>query len=261
MQGLRDIKGVEKMIEKINFKNSKGLKLVGVLHIPEKKTDCAIIVSPGFASSKDRPRFIQLSEMLCDQGFTVLRFDFGGYGESEEREITVKGQVDDLKSAINYLRGQDYGPFGLVGHSFGGLTSVLAYEKQVKVIVLWAPVTKAKIPGSLKNQDYEKELKEKGYIIYRKEGREYKLPKEYIEERQSVNQQAILSKLKCPVMIIHGDEDDSVPLQHSEEAMQYLTKESKLEVIKKGSHNLDESLDQVMALSAKWLKKYLKAYI
>lgn len=244
-------------MKKITFQNSKGLRLTGVIHLPKEKTTSAIIVSHGFASTKDRPRLIRLSETLSKEGFAVLRFDFGGCGESENREITMKNQVDDLKSAINYLTRNGYKELGLLGESFGGLTSILAYDERIKAMVLWAPVTKAKTPSIFKEEKDLKELQEKGFITYKKDGRDFKLPKEYFIERQSINQKEILSRIKCPVLIIHGNKDDLIPLKHSKEAMQHLTKESKLKIIKNGCHKLDEKMNEVLPLSVNWLKKYL----
>ncbi len=246
-------------MQKVNFQNSRGLNLVGILHIPKEKTEYTITVSHGFTATKDRMRLIQLSESLHKEGFAVLRFDFGGCGESEDSYITLKGQVDDLKSAINYLRDNGYKKIGLWGESFGGLDSILAYDKQIKTMVFHAPVTKAKTPSIFQGEEYLKELKGKEYVVYKKDGREFKIPKQYLIERQSINQKEILSKIKCPILIINGDKDDVVPLENSKEAMQYLPNKSKLEIIKGGGHKLNEKeWDKVISLSIGWFKKYLK---
>lgn len=249
-------------MEKIDFQNSKGLNLTGILHLPRKRTEYAIAVSHGFTATKDRPRLIKLSESLSEAGFAVLRFDFGGCGESESRDITIKHQVDDLKSSINYLRKAGYTEIGLWGESLGGLISIRAYDKQIKTIVLHAPVTKARTPGAFKGEEYLKELEEKGYVIYKKDGREFNIPKEYSIELRSIDQKNILSKIECPVLIISGDKDDAVPLEQSKEAMQYLPKESKLEIIKDGQHHLNEKeWDTVISLSVDWFKEYLIKYL
>ena len=245
------------MERKITFQNSRGIKLVGVLHLPDEKTSSAVIISNGFAANKDRTRLIKLAETLSKNGFAALRFDFGGCGESEDSEITLKNQVDDLKSAINYMRKNGYFNIGLLGESLGGLTSILAYDNEIKALVLWAPVTKSKAPSTIQKEELQQELNERGFIIYQKDGREFMIPKEYLEERQAINQKEILSKIKCPVLIIHGDKDDIVPLADSREAMQFLPEKSKLEIIKDGDHKLDDKMNEVIPLSVNWFKKYL----
>ena len=245
------------MEKKITFQNSKGIKLVGVLHLPDEKINSAVIISHGFAANKDRTRLIKLAETLSKNGFAVLRFDFGGCGESEDREITLKNQVDDLKSAINYMRKNGYSNIGLLGESLGGLTSILAYDNKIIALVLWAPVTKSKTPSIIQKEELQQELNKKGFIIYQKDRKKFMIPKEYLEERQAINQKEILSKIKSPVLIIHGDKDNTIPLEQSKEAMQFLPEESKLEIIKDGDHKLDDKMSEVIPLSANWFKKYL----
>jgi len=247
--------------EKITFKNSKGKDLIGVLHIPDKKTESIVILSHGFCSTKDRERFIYVANAYSKKGISVLRFDFGGCGESYDTEITIENQIDDLRSAISYVKFREYKIIGLQGESLGGLVSVLAYSPDVKALVLWAPVTqsKDKLKEILEQEKLSgEELEEKGYITKTKHGRNYKIPKQYFEERLAVNQKEMLSKIKSPTLIMHGDADESVPLESSKEAIQYLPKGSKLKIIKNGNHTLDNKIEEVASLSVNWMKKYLK---
>ncbi|MEW6171377.1 MAG: alpha/beta hydrolase [Candidatus Omnitrophota bacterium] len=233
------------------------MKLVGILHKLENKTKLAVVISHGFTAKKERPRLIKLAEELSKSGIAALRFDFGGCGESQDKEITVQEQVDDLKSAINYLRKQGHINIGLLGESLGALTSILAYDDKIKAIVLWAPVTKAKSLSIIQDAELGQKLNREGFIIYKKEGKDFKIPKEYLIERQLVNQQEILSKIKCPILIFHGTKDDTIPLKDSQEAMQFLSKDSKLEIIEDVGHKLEEKMDMIIFTSVKWFKKYL----
>jgi hypothetical protein len=45
-----------------------------------------------------------LASALQKGGITAFRIDFGGSGESEEREITIKAEIDDLLSAVKLLK-------------------------------------------------------------------------------------------------------------------------------------------------------------
>jgi len=242
-------------MEKVDFKNSKGLNLSGVLYIANSSR--AIIISHGFAANKDRERLIKLSGILSKGEFGVLRFDFSGCGESEDDVISVKGEVDDLKSAIKFMKNKGYNEIGLLGESLGGLISILCYSQDIKTIVLFAPVTASKKP-SIFEEGMEEELAEKGFATKHKDGRIFKISKEYFEARDNINQEEILSKIKCPVLIIHGTEDDSVSLEDSKEAMQYFPEGSKLEIIEGAGHKLEEDIDKVIILSLNWFKKHLK---
>ncbi len=245
------------MRQKVTFFNSQNLKLSGTFHLPQQKINSIVIISHGFAANKDRSRLIKVAKILAKNNIVAFRFDFGGCGESEDREITLKNQIDDLKSAINYVRENGYSKIGLLGESLGGLTSILAYDNNIKTLVLWAPVTKSKTPSILQTEKFRQELNDRGFVIYRKDGRNFKIPKEYFEERQNINQKEILSKIKSPVLIIHGDKDRVVPLNHSQRAMEYLSPNSRLEIIEGGNHTFDNHIEKIVKLSVKWFRKYL----
>ncbi|MBL7205983.1 MAG: prolyl oligopeptidase family serine peptidase [Candidatus Aenigmarchaeota archaeon] len=83
------------------------------------------------------------------------------------------------------------------------------------------------------------------------------MSKSYFTERMSINQEEIVSKIKCPVLIIHGDQDESVPLDQSKSAMKYLSNNSKLEIVEDGDHRLNEKINIIVPLSVNWFKKYI----
>ncbi len=243
------------MTEKITFKNSKGLNLVGILD--PVRTDKIVLICHGFTSYKDSPKLIKLADALGKADFATLRFDFGGHGESDSRSIgAVSEQVDDLKSAIAFVKKKGYTKISLMGSSLGGLTCILAVDETTPAVVLFAPVTAAKTPKDYRDPQIRKELEEKGHHIISRHGKEFKIEKQYVTEREQLNQKEMLSKIKCPVLIIQGDKDDDVHVDNSKNAMQFLSKESKLEIIEGASHGLYEQLDRVISLSVNWFKEH-----
>jgi len=101
-------------------------------------------------------------------------------------------------------------------------------------------------------------MKDKGYFIKEKDGNKFKIPYKYLEERKAVNQKELLSKIKMPVLILHGDKDDKVPLETSKKAIKFLPKGSKLEVLEGAGHDLEENYDKVIRLTINWFKNNLK---
>lgn len=245
-------------MKKINFQNPKGKRLVGVLHSPKEKTDKIVIICHGFTANKDRDRLVKIGDVYAENGIAALRFDFGGSGESYDTAISIGDQVDDLKSAIEFVKSKGYKNIGLQGESLGGLIAILVNSQDVKTMVLWAPVTKGKDKIEILSEEKltEKELEEKGYFIKKKDSREFKIPRKYFEERVKINQKELLLRIKCPVLILHGDKDDTVPLEHSKEAVKIL-QDARLEIINGGGHKLDEKIDVVSSFSVNWFKKHL----
>lgn len=240
-------------MEKVNFKNSRGLNLVGQLYPSENKK--IIILVHGWCSNKDRERFLKLAEKINQEGFGFLRFDQSSSGESEGDEVTVKNLIDDVKSAINFVKEKGYEEIGLIGESLGGLTTLKILDDSIKARVLFAPVT---APKTTDLEKYEGMMEDKGYFIKEKDGKKFKIPKEYLEERTSVNQEELLSKIKIPVLILHGNKDPTVPLQTPKDAIQFLPEGSKLEIIKDATHDLTEGYDQVISLTVDWFKNHMK---
>ena len=109
------------MIEKqIEFKNNLGKKLVGIIHIPDdrgayrvkspKGPFPGIVLCSGFKRTKTQSIIITSARNFVTYGFVVLRFDFSGWGKSEGyySESTVAQQINDVISALGYLKRQNY---------------------------------------------------------------------------------------------------------------------------------------------------------
>ena len=118
------------MEERVSF-ISDGLKLSGIFHLPEPRSDkhAAFLVLHGFGSNKDGGGGTTVARMLSGLGYAALRFDFRGCGESEgERgRVICKEQVKDTRSALSFLAGRpEIHPerIGVVGQSFGAAVAV-----------------------------------------------------------------------------------------------------------------------------------------
>ncbi|MBW2988615.1 hypothetical protein KY318_03825, partial [Candidatus Woesearchaeota archaeon] len=134
---------------------------------------------------------------------------------------------------------------------------------EIGTMVLWAPLT-ARLPKhtwrSRFTPEQLRELKEKGYITKTRDKgvrKRYIIDAQILRDMESVNQRELLSKLKCPVLIIHGSKDDAVSIEDSKNALKYLPQGSKLEVILGGEHKLSNHLDRVISLSLNWFRRYL----
>jgi alpha-beta hydrolase superfamily lysophospholipase len=245
---------------KIRFKNSEGLLLAGAYYPANGKA--AVIISHGFTSNKDRPHFVRLAEQLSDAGFAVLRFDFSGCGESDPAPITIEGELDDLRAAMEWMRQKGHSTLGLLGSSLGGLVSLQAYSPSVKTMVLWAPVTGPKDPAAEKRwiaQTMKAEETKDSFVLRKPDGREFRIGKAYVQERAKVDPKKLLSEVKCPVLIIHGDADQTVPIEGSKKAINGLPKGSKLEIVPGAGHRFadnERDLQHALGLSVEWFKRY-----
>ena len=219
---------------------SGGQRIVGILHLPDGdgKFPC-VITCHGYYSTKDSEKYVAIANRLCGEGFAVFRFDFRGCGESEGsiEEITLSGRVSDLESALWFVRkhAKISGRIGLLGSSMGGCVAIIraAEDEGIKAVAAWS--TPSHLSGL-----FEKDRLKRDVERYR-----------MLE---------LVGRVAAPILIIHGDADELVPLHHAKDLYERANEPKMLEIIKGGDHRLTNPQDRKRAidLSLEWFKKYLQ---
>lgn len=244
-------------MERVEFENSRGLTLVG--DYLEADSDAGIVMAHGFTGDRTEwGYFDQVAEYLNDSGYNVLKFDFAGSGESDDEPIAIGNQVEDLKSAIDYIESRGVERLGLYGHSQGGLVSLRNHDL-ADVLVLASPVTNSLANyGDEKLSDSEqRELDENGFwTVTREKGprNEYVIDESIIDEKQSINQRELLKDVNEPTLIIHGDQDEIVPIEHSRQAVEIL-ENSDFKSIQGLDHGYNEKLGEIAKEAEKWFQE------
>jgi alpha/beta superfamily hydrolase len=131
--------------EQVSFEASDGVRLQGLLLIPDHTPAPALIVCHGYDKRGFRGYglFEQMAKAACKSGFVSLVFDFRGCGRSSGVFGYGWDEQMDLKAAVEFLLSRSEirsdGVF-VVGHSLGGAITLYVAErdKRVKGVVLWA---------------------------------------------------------------------------------------------------------------------------
>lgn len=241
------------MKEKLNFKDSAGRSVVGILSNPTDDLEKPIIVlCHGFSSNKDRFSYIELEKALNHLGISTFRFDFFGHGESdgEFEDITVSKAVDDALSAIDFMKVSGYKKIGLMGSSFGGIVAIITASKVNDLFVLALKSPVSDYVGVSAGKDYDFELwRNKGYSYYELgKGEKKRLNYSFYDDIQNVGKaQLVANKIRAPTIIVHGDTDKSVPVEQSINISKIIP-DCKLKIIKGAGHRFDEgdSFKQMM---------------
>ena len=84
-----------------------------------------------------------------------------------------------------------------------------------------------------------------------------KVETQLLIERAGLDQEELLSGIRCPVLIIHGSKDEAIPFRDSENALRYLPKGSALRLLPLAKHSLEGSGPEIMAAAKHWLGDYL----
>jgi dipeptidyl aminopeptidase/acylaminoacyl peptidase len=236
----------EMKLKNVSFQ-SEGQRISGIFHLPEKKNPPCVIASHGLLSSKNSEKYIALGEQLSKEGMAMLRFDFRGVGESEGRieDDTVSRRIVDLGSAIDFVKSRyDLGNrMGLLGSSLGGYVSLIkaSMEKEIRAIVIWAT------PFHLDDLKSNKGA----------EG--HPLPAEaFLKDLPKHRLLPLLSKISnC--MVIHGEEDELVPVDQAWEIFHSLGAPKEIHILEGADHRLTDPKhrQRAMELTVEWFKKYL----
>jgi dipeptidyl aminopeptidase/acylaminoacyl peptidase len=230
------------MKNKIFFENSQGTRLCGVLSNPTNdQRKLIVILCHGFSTSKDGRTYVRLEEILNDREISTFRFDFYAHGESEGNfeEITTSEAVDDVLNAIEFLKKSGYGQIGLVGSSFGGLASILTASQSddLCLLALKSPVSDYKSMAHTRHSEQEiNDWKTKGYIDLDSVNEERRrLNYSFYEDAEKVDAYEEARKIKIPTLIVHGDEDETVPIEQSIKTAR-LIENCRLEIIRGCDH-------------------------
>lgn len=257
--------------EKIEFEN-KGGKIVGMLTLPELKTNKLILLVHGFTGNMNGPEnlYKRLAYKLTENGFAVYRFNFRfTSGNFEEyHKMTITGEVDDLERLIKEFS-KKYNKIGVVGESLGGSIVILGYSSKINCLVLFYPAIfyKENIANRWSSDEDIRELNRTGILPWvRSSGQKVHVGKKFVEEAHSLEVFSKIQKIKCPVFFIHGDADTTVSFTESERAFKVANEPKKIEIIE-GSHHAfkdrnyrpsEELQNKAISLTVDWFKKWLK---
>ena len=82
-----------------------GQTLLGIVHPAEHASSTGVVIvvgGPQYRVGSHR-QFVCTARSLASAGYSVLRFDYRGMGDSEGEQRTFDSVADDIRSAVDYL--------------------------------------------------------------------------------------------------------------------------------------------------------------
>ena len=206
---------------------------------PQPGPRAAVLVCHGFKSFFEWGFYPPLVDLLTARGFVVARFNFSGAGmrpgddlvtdEASFRGATFTRDVEEARAVLAALAGDlapgrvDPGRVGLLGHSRGGGVSILAAAASADgappaALVTWSAVaTFHRLePAEVEHWRRAGEVP----VINARTGQELAVGVEVLEdlERHSaeLDISAAAGRRAMPWLIVHGVEDETVPVAEGE---------------------------------------------
>lgn len=223
-----------------------GRILRGMVHQPDVVGRMPVVILyHGFTGSKleQHRLLLKTSRALESAGIASIRFDFGGHGESDGdfEQMTLTREVEEAQAILDFAWELDFvdtSRIGLLGFSLGGaIASIIAGQtsETVKALALWAPA--GMVDELLSGMRKMCPQDSSGRSLFW--GNRLN-PEAFIDfERWDVYE--IARHYSGPVMIAHGTDDQSVPLEASERYLGIYGDRAKLTLLEGGNHTFDDS--------------------
>jgi uncharacterized protein len=198
-------------------------------------------IPSGQPSSSDDTGYPGLAERFCAAGFVTLIFSFRGAGEAQGN-LDMLGWTRDLKAAIDYLSSLDEvdkSRLCLLGSSAGAAVSVYVAANEPRISSLVTLACPAEF-GFLT----DKQRAEATIDHFRSIGviRDADFPPsldDWLAGFGTVSPLKWIDKISpCPLLLIHGDKDDLVPVEHARKLFEKAGEPKELIIIPGAGHRL-----------------------
>jgi hypothetical protein len=177
--------------------------------------------------------------MYCgDLGYNLAQFDMYGAGGSDGKpaDITLKTQLRDYNSVVDYAAAKLRGPVHVVGESMGATIAALNWRADIASFVLLWPAFDLKDTDLRPYFDikWKQVLDQRGYI----DDNGVVLGREFLDEIVETDFSNCFRLPKAPCLLVHGKMDTAVPFQQSLRAVDQAAGESVLFAHPTGDHGL-----------------------
>lgn len=187
---------------------SENALIVGMLHTPERKSDTMVIMCHGFTGNKQENKrlFVEAARAFSGAGFSALRFDFFGSGDSagDFADSAISHNRANLRDAIAFVRSQNYSKIVVLGISMGAASAIITVADQpVDALVLWSTVPDFQQLFSSLFADYQEKIAAVDKIEY--DG--WQIKKTFWEDSLQYDVQNAFKNLSLPKLVVQGTAD------------------------------------------------------
>ena len=254
------------MEQSVYFYNHQEEKLAGTLHLPDEPNGGGVVFGHCFTCSRNTRIIRHICSDLAAAGFIALRFDFSGNGQSEGdfAASSYSKQMAEIQKAVDIIAEKGAEWIGLAGHSMGAVIAILtaARMNRVKAVCALAGRLSGLKATHFFNKRQIKELHDTGRVSFSSRGRPLQLSTAFFADAGQFNLPETLKTLQAPLMIVHGDHDEIVPVEEAHLAQKLNLINTKLAIIPDADHMFsnDEHRLKISKLVVKWFEEQHHGY-
>ncbi len=249
------------MEEQIRFKNHLGETLAGTLHRPQRNTNRGVVLGHCFTCTRHTAILRRLAEDLAAAGFIALRFDFSGNGQSEGdfSQSNYSKQIAEMQTAAGLVAESGADWIAMAGHSLGGLISFLSASQSDiprAVCVIGSRLSSMRATHFLSSA--QKEILEKsGEVSFTSRGRFLTITEEFFADASGFDLPGMLSSFDRPLLMIHGDQDEIIPVAEAHRAHDASGGRARLEIISGADHMFgnEQHRSEASRLATTWFEE------
>jgi pimeloyl-ACP methyl ester carboxylesterase len=179
--------------------------------------DQVVIYVHGFASHQRGEKALYFKERFLARGDAYLTFDLRGHGASSGTmaDLTVTRALADVEVMLGWAK-ERFARIVVIGSSFGGQLAAWAASRaphQIAANLLIAPAfsfyeNRVRDLGP----DGLSRLRAEGYTVVRNEWVTTTIGCGLVDDAEGYKLDRLLAEYQTPTLILHGTEDDTVPL-------------------------------------------------
>ncbi len=197
--------------------NRHGERLDTAFHPGSPGSRRLVVIGHGVTGHKDRPFLVALAEGLAAAGIPALRLSWSGNGASEGAfsESNITKEVDDLGSVLDAAERAGW-VLAYAGHSMGGAVGVrrAARDARIRLLISLAGIVRTR---EFAESAFGHLTPGKG-LMFDKPG--LILSQTYMDDLRHIDAVADdAARVTVPWLLVHGTNDDLVPIHHSYDAL------------------------------------------
>lgn len=225
------------------LRNRQGQRLDFALHPGQADNNLLVVLGHGVTGNKDRPLLVTLGNALAAAGITALRVSYSGNGDSEGRFVdsTISAEVDDLGAVLDALAGWR---IAYAGHSMGGAVGVIraSRDPRIQLLISLAGMVHT---AAFAQREFGTLTPGAGNMWDKPE---CPLSQAYMDDLNRIGNVLEPARgLRVPWLLVHGSEDDVVPIQDSRDVLALGGTNKTLAEIPGGDHVFSDAHANAMA--------------